>query len=119
MVKFCKDGSDAVSGALKLARASPAATWSPICGNHPFFSVDDWFIGVTAMPAVCRQSTRALTLKFNYNDLAEPRKVFDEHPGRIAAIVLEAEKKRRRRPDSSMACGHCATDTVRCSFSTK
>lgn len=92
MVKFCKDGSDAVSGALKLARAHTGRDLVAVCGNHPFFSVDDWFIGSTGMPGGIPQSTRAATLKFGYNDLASLEMLFDRHPGQIAAIVLEAEK---------------------------
>ncbi len=92
MVKFCKDGSDAVSGALKLARASTGRDMVAVCGNHPFFAVDDWFIGSTAMPAGIPGAMRALTVKFDFNDLASLEKLFDENPGRIAAVVLEAEK---------------------------
>ena len=92
MVKFCKDGSDAVSGALKLARASTGRDMVAVCGNHPFFAVDDWFIGSTAMPAGIPDAMRALTVKFNFNDLASLELLFDANPGRIAAVVLEAEK---------------------------
>lgn len=93
MVKFCKDGSDAVSGAVKLARAHTGRDMVAICGNHPFFSVDDWAIGVSGMPCGVPNATRALTLKFNYNDLTSLEKLFDEYPGRIAAVLLEAEKE--------------------------
>lgn len=92
MVKFCKDGSDAVSGAVKLARAHTGRDMIAVCGNHPFFSVDDWFIGVTAMPGGIPVSTRQLTVKFSYNDLTSLEAVFAAHPGRIAAVVIEAEK---------------------------
>jgi glutamate-1-semialdehyde 2,1-aminomutase len=93
MVKFGKNGSDAVSGALKLARAHTGRDLVAICGSHPFFSVDDWFIGASAMPGGVPAATRAMTLKFTYNDLASVQRLFDQHPGRIAAIVLEAEKE--------------------------
>ena len=92
MVKFCKDGSDAVSGALRLARAHTGRDMVAICGDHPFFAVDDWFIGSTPMPGGVPDATRALTLKFAYNDLPSLERLFDEHPERIAAVVLEAEK---------------------------
>lgn len=93
MVKFCKDGSDAVSGAVKLARAHTGKDMVAICGNHPFFSVDDWAIGVSGMPGGVPATTRAMTLKFNYNDLGSLEKLFDEHSGNIAAVLLEAEKE--------------------------
>ena len=92
MVKFCKDGSDAVSGALKLARAFTGRDMVAICRDHPFFAVDDWFIGSTAMPGGVPQATRSLTVKFDYNDLKSLEELFDRHPGLIAAVVLEAEK---------------------------
>ena len=92
MVKFCKDGSDAVSGAVKLARAHTGRDMVAVCRNHPFFAVDDWFIGSTAMPAGIPGSTRSLTVQFDYNDLDSLEALFDGNPDRIAAVVLEAEK---------------------------
>lgn len=93
MVKFCKDGSDAVSGAIKLARAYTGRDKVAICANHPFFSVDDWAMGVSAMPGGVPQATRDMTLKFQYNDLPGLSRLLEEHPRQIAAIVLEAEKE--------------------------
>lgn len=93
MVKFSKDGSDATSGALKLARAHTGRDLVAICAHHPFFSVDDWFIGATAMPGGIPQAVRDLTVKFNYNDLASLEALFQKHPGQIAAVILEAEKE--------------------------
>jgi glutamate-1-semialdehyde 2,1-aminomutase len=93
MVKFSKDGSDATSGALKLARAYTGRDRVAVCANHPFFSVDDWFIGSSGMPGGIPQVVRDLTVKFNYNDLASLEALFHKHPGQIAAVVLEAEKE--------------------------
>jgi glutamate-1-semialdehyde 2,1-aminomutase len=98
MVKFCKDGSDATSGALKLARAHTGRDLVAICANHPFFSVDDWFIGASGMPGGIPQATRELTVKFNYNDLASLETLFEQHRGQIAAVVLEAEKETAPAP---------------------
>ena len=50
MVKFGKNGSDATSAAIKLARAYTRRDLVAICEEHPFFSVDNWFIGSTEMP---------------------------------------------------------------------
>ena len=68
MVKFCKDGSDATSGAVKIARAYTGRDMIACCGDHPFFSTDDWFIGTTAMDAGVPEAVRALTVTFKYND---------------------------------------------------
>lgn len=92
MVKFCKDGSDATSGAVKLARAFTGRDMVAICGDHPFFSVDDWFIGSTAISAGIPQCTKELTVKFHYNDLDSVIELFGRYPGQIACIILEAEK---------------------------
>lgn len=89
MVKFCKDGSDATSGAIRLARAYTGRDLVAICGDHPFFSTDDWFIGTTAMGAGVPEAVRQLTLAFRYNDLDSARALFEAHPGRIAAVILE------------------------------
>ena len=92
MVKFAKNGSDADDAALKLARAYTGRDLVAICADHPFFSVSDWFMGSTPVAAGIPQATRDMTLKFRYNDLASIEKLFDEHPGKIAAIFLEPEK---------------------------
>jgi glutamate-1-semialdehyde 2,1-aminomutase len=92
MVKFAKNGSDATSGAIKLARAYTGRDMVAICGDHPFFSVDDWFIGSTAINAGIPQAIRDLTVKFGYNNLESARALFEKYPGKIACVILEAEK---------------------------
>ena len=92
MVKFCKSGSEATSAAVKLARAYTGRDMIAICGDHPFFSSDDWFIGTTVMNAGVPEQIKALTATFKYNDLQSVRALFDKHPGRIAAVILEAAR---------------------------
>jgi glutamate-1-semialdehyde 2,1-aminomutase len=92
MVKFCKSGSEATSAAVKLARAYTGRDMIAICGDHPFFSSDDWFIGTTAMDAGVPEQIKALTVAFKYNDIQSVRALFDKHPGRIAAVILEAAR---------------------------
>ena len=89
MVKFAKNGSDATTGAVKLARAFTGREMVAICSDHPFFSTDDWFIGVTAMDAGIPQAIKDLTVSFRYNDLESVRVLFDRFPSQIAALVLE------------------------------
>jgi glutamate-1-semialdehyde 2,1-aminomutase len=91
MVKFAKNGSDVTTAAVKLARAYTGRDLVAICGDQPFFSTDDWFIGTTDLNAGIPQAITNLTLKFRYNDLDSMRELFDRHPGRIACVVMEAE----------------------------
>lgn len=92
MVKFCKDGSDATSGAMRLSRAYTGRDIIACCGNHPFFSTDDWFIGTTAMNAGIPDAIQNLTVKFRYNDIESTKELFNRYPGRIAAVILEAAR---------------------------
>lgn len=92
MVKFCKDGSDATTAAVKLARAATGRDKIAICHDHPFFAINDWFIGTTPLDAGIPQCIRELTLQFNYNDVESVRRLFREHPGQIAGLILEPAK---------------------------
>lgn len=98
MVKFCKDGSDATSGAVRLARAYTGRDFVAICADHPFFSTDDWFIGTTPVNAGVPQVVRELTLTFRYNDLDGARALFAEYPDRIAAVILEPARAEEPLP---------------------
>ncbi len=98
MVKFCKDGSMAVDGAIRLARAHTARDLVAMCADHPFFSTNDWFIGNTEMNAGIPLATQQQVLKFRYNDPDSLRALFDQHPGQIAAVILEAARTEEPAP---------------------
>jgi glutamate-1-semialdehyde 2,1-aminomutase len=91
MVKFAKNGSDVTTAAIKLARAYTGRDLVAVCADHPFFSVDDWFIGSTPMAAGIPQVTRRGTVKFRYNDLASVEALFAHYPNQIACLIMEAE----------------------------
>jgi len=90
MVKLAKNGSDVTTAAVKLARAYTGRDLIVRCQEHPFFSVDDWFIGDTVCPSGVPQATRALTLRFAFNDLDGLAKLFDAHSNQIAGVITEA-----------------------------
>jgi glutamate-1-semialdehyde 2,1-aminomutase len=98
MVKFCKDGSHAVDGAVRLARACTGRDLVAFCADHPFFSTSDWFIGATDMSAGIPEATRNLVVKFRYNDLAGLEALFAEHEGRIACVMMEAARTEEPAP---------------------
>ncbi len=92
MVKFAKNGSDVTTAATKLARAVTGRDLIAVCAHHPFFSVDDWFIGTTEIDAGIPEAVTKLTVGFPYNDLAALEALFAAHPGQIAAVVMEVER---------------------------
>ncbi|MEC3918662.1 glutamate-1-semialdehyde 2,1-aminomutase [Nocardia sp. CDC160] len=83
MVKFAKNGSDTTTAAVRLARAVTGRETVAIC-DQPFFSVDDWFIGMTEMNAgIPPQST----VRFRYNDLESLETALRDND--IACVFLE------------------------------
>ncbi|MBI5563113.1 MAG: glutamate-1-semialdehyde 2,1-aminomutase [Deltaproteobacteria bacterium] len=89
MVKFAKNGSNVTTAAVKLSRAYTGRRLVAKCGQHPFFSFDDWFIGSTVMNAGVPEEYRGLTLDFTYNSIASLEALFEAHPDDIAAVILE------------------------------
>jgi glutamate-1-semialdehyde 2,1-aminomutase len=92
MAKFAANGSDVTTAAVKLARAYTGRDLVAVCAEHPFFSVDDWFIGTTGMNAGIPEAIRGLTLKFHYNDIGSVQALFAQYPTGIACVILEPEK---------------------------
>ena len=88
-IKFTKDGSTATTAAVKLARAYTGRYLVAFCGDHGFFSYDDWWIGKTAMNAGVPRTISDLSLTFRYNDIKSVRRLFVEHPGKIACLIME------------------------------
>lgn len=91
MVKFSKNGSDVTTAAVKLARAFTGRDLIAICSDHPFFSIDDWFIGTTEVHAGIPEAVIRMTVKFHYNDLHSLRDLFAKYPNQIACVVMEPE----------------------------
>ena len=91
MVKFGLNGSDATTAAVRLARAYTNRDMVAVCREQPFFATHDWFIVTTPMSAGIPADVERLTVQFSYNDLPSLAQLFDMYPGRIAAVVLEAE----------------------------
>jgi len=90
MVKFAKNGSDATTAAVKLARAVTGRPLVAVCADHAFFSIDDWFIARTPMSAGIPGETGELTIGFPYGDLAATEEMLTQHEGQVACLILEA-----------------------------
>lgn len=86
LVRFGKNGSDATSGAIRLARAYTGRDRVAVCGYHGW---QDWYIGSTARRRGVPQATRELTHSFAYNDLAALERLLDQHRDQFAAVIVE------------------------------
>ncbi|HEY2994007.1 MAG TPA: aminotransferase class III-fold pyridoxal phosphate-dependent enzyme [Methylomirabilota bacterium] len=86
MVRFGKNGSDATSGAVRAARALTGRDVIACCGYHGW---QDWYIATTTRAAGIPKAVRELTVPFAYNDLASLERVFADHRGRVAAVIME------------------------------
>ena len=89
MAKFAKNGSDATTAAVKLARAYTGRDKLLYCRNHPFFSTDDWFIGTTPMRSGIPRRVSELSIGFDYNDAAGLSALLAAHAGEVACVILE------------------------------
>jgi glutamate-1-semialdehyde 2,1-aminomutase len=86
MVRFGKNGSDATSGAIRLARAWTDRDRVAVCGYHGW---QDWYIGSTVRNRGVPRAVRELTHTFAFNDAESLRKLLAERPGEFAAVILE------------------------------
>ena len=96
MVKFAKNGSDATTAAVKLARAVTGRRKVAVCSDQPFFSVNDWFISTVDMDAGIPDEVGGLTVGFPFNDAAALEQVLAG--GDVACVILEAERDEAPAP---------------------
>jgi glutamate-1-semialdehyde 2,1-aminomutase len=86
MVRFGKNGSDAAAGAVRIARAYTGRDRVAVCGYHGW---QDWYIGSTVRNRGVPKATSDLTHPFLYNQPDTLVRLFEAHPGQIAAVILE------------------------------
>ena len=86
MVRFVKNGSDATTAAIRLSRAYTGRDLVALCGYH---GMHDWSIGATENNRGIPEDISNLTKKFEYNDIDSVKKLFEDYPNQIAAIILE------------------------------
>jgi len=85
-VAFGKNGSDALGGAVRIARAATGRDGILVCGFHGF---QDWYMASQPWCEGIPDSLRKLVTFFPYNDLDALKALFAEHGARIAAVVME------------------------------
>src|SRR3990167_727583 len=93
-VRFGKNGSDATTACIRLARAYTGRDSVLVGGYHGWH---DWYIGSTTRNLGVPVSTQALTHKFIFNDFNSLKTIIEKKPNDFAAIIFEpmgAEKPR-------------------------
>jgi len=86
MVRFGKNGSDATSAAIRLARAHTGNDHIAVCGYHGW---QDWYIGSTSRDLGVPQATKALTHTFTYNDIDSLKALFEQSDNKFSAVIME------------------------------
>ena len=89
MVKFAKNGSNATTAAVKIARSFTGKKYVCLPRQHPFFSYDDWFIGTTPIKKGIPKLNYKNSLRFDYNNISSLRSLFEKYPNEIACVILE------------------------------
>ena len=85
-MRFGKNGSDATSAAIRLARAYTGKEMVLVCGYHGW---QDWYIGSTTRNLGVPESTQALTKSFPFNDIEALTSLVEQYSGKVAAIIME------------------------------
>lgn len=86
MVRFGKNGSDATSAAIRIARAYTKRDRIAVCGYHGWH---DWYIGTTTRNLGVPESVKNLSSKFIFNDPDSLESLLKSDPNGYAAVILE------------------------------
>ncbi|MCY4310582.1 MAG: aminotransferase class III-fold pyridoxal phosphate-dependent enzyme, partial [Rhodospirillaceae bacterium] len=84
--RFGKNGSDATSAAVRLARAYTRRDRIAVCGYHGW---QDWYIGATVRNKGVPKAVSELTSMFPYNDIEALHGLLNGRKGEFAAVMLE------------------------------
>ncbi len=86
MVRFGKNGTDATSAAVRLARAATGRDHLIMLGYHGW---QDWFIGATSRNLGVPRAVSDLSHTAPFGDLEAVATLFESHKDRVAAVILE------------------------------
>ena len=84
MVRFVKNGGDATTSAIRLARAYTGRDIVLMSGYH---GMHDWSIGASDNHKGVPEAVRKLTINFSYNDLEDLENKLKANE--VAAVILE------------------------------
>lgn len=83
-VRFAKNGTDATSAAIRIARAYTGRENIAVCGYHGW---QDWYIGATSMDLGVPRAVKELTHTFKYNNIESLEVIINSVE--LACIIME------------------------------
>jgi glutamate-1-semialdehyde aminotransferase len=84
--RFGKNGADATTVAVRVARAVTGRDHIAYCGYHGWH---DWYIANTDLNSGIPEFNQHLAHSFTYNDLDSLERIFTAHPGEVACVIME------------------------------
>ena len=86
MSRFGKNGADATTIGVRIARAFTKKDHIAYCGYHGWH---DWFIANTDLNSGIPKFNNNLSHSFQYNDLNSLEKIFKKYKNKIAIVIME------------------------------
>jgi glutamate-1-semialdehyde aminotransferase len=86
MVRFGKNGGDATTIAIKIARAVTGKQKIAFCGYHGWH---DWFIATTDKSNGIPDFNKQLVYGFEYNNIRSLEKIFEKNKNEISCVIME------------------------------
>ena len=84
--RYGKNGSDATTAAIRVARAYTGRDKIAICGYHGWH---DWYIITTERNKGVPKVMKQLSFTFKYNNIESLKELFDTYPDEFAAVIME------------------------------
>ena len=84
--RFGKNGADATSAGVRIARAVTGRDHIAYCGYHGWH---DWYIANTDLNSGIPKFNQGLAHSFVYNDLDSLESIFKQYPGQVAIVIME------------------------------
>lgn len=82
-IRITKQGADACSAAVRIARAFTKRNKVAVCGYHGWH---DWYIGTTTRDAGIPQAIKDLTVSIKYNDIESVKAIMTDD---LACVIIE------------------------------
>ena len=95
-VRFGKNGNDATTAAVRLARYYTGKKHILFCGYHAW---QDWYIGQTSMHGGVPNEVRDLSHRFVYNEIETVNELIRKLKNDIACIIIDPLPAREKTPN--------------------